>query len=89
MDQIVNAGNYSLCLMKNNTAYLYKIWKQGPLKLWSVADKKETYITVPISFGKKYYVSAEPKWKNYCPLDFELVNEEKGKVQFSEAGGIN
>lgn len=89
MDQIVNANNYPMSLMKTRTAYIFKIWKQGPLKLWSVADKNETSIVIPISFGKKYYISAEPKWKNYCPLDFELMNVEKGKEQFSEAGGIN
>jgi hypothetical protein len=88
-DYLVYADATLMCLMKNKTGYIFKIYKEGPLKITARLQTDETSIPVDIKFGQRYYVKSLINWgihkklSNY-KLEFMPMPDNSGKEEFAE-----
>jgi hypothetical protein len=78
-----------LCVAKNNSAYIFKILKEGNFKILSRLNKDVISTPVNIKFGQKYYLRTIPNWgffkfKNY-KLETTVVDQDRGEKEFSQA----
>ena len=75
-------GNYIIyfddnvmCAAKNNTGYLFKIFKEGNFGIKSKLYKDESSVNVNIKFGKIYYAKSMIHWGLYKLYNFKLEME--------------
>ena len=67
----------------NNSKIAYKIYKQGPTRIFAKLNKVEASVPLDIKFGKKYYI--ECLLDNSSPKTtavLKLKEEEKGQMEF-------
>ncbi len=87
-DYILYMDDVPMCLMKNNTGYMFKLLKEGDHIFTSRLDKDSAAITFKTEVGKSYYLKPSIKWgfykfKNY-KLEMFLKKPEDGKIEFEE-----
>lgn len=76
-----------MCLMKNNTGYIFKIYKEGIHKFQSNLHKDIAGIDLDIHFGKIYYIKSSINWAitsrlyNYR-LEMEKMDNITGEEEF-------
>jgi hypothetical protein len=78
--------NNLLCTMKNNSSYIFAVFRQGAVNLWSRCLKDTCYLRLNIQPGKSYYVRSTIDFgmfglKNF-KLKMELVPAAEGKEEF-------
>jgi hypothetical protein len=67
-------------------AFVFKIQKQGPLRLQGQHRQKKDYLDLDIRFGQKYYVRVDTKWSmSRCIPYLTEKEKEKGEEEFLEA----
>ena len=89
-------GNYlvyfddkALCIAKNNTGYLFRVYHQGPLEVKSVLRKDTAGVKLNLKYGQRYYVKSMIHWTitnrlyNY-KLETKLMPAEEGAAEFEE-----
>ncbi len=65
--------------------YVFKIYKQGPLRLQGQHRQKKDYLDLNIHFGQKYYVRVDTKWSMARCIPFLIEKDkEKGEEEFLE-----
>jgi hypothetical protein len=78
--------NNVLCAMKNNSSYIFAVFRQGPLNLWSKYAKDTCSLPLNIQPGKSYYVRSTIDFGMFGPKNFklkmELVSTAGGKEEF-------
>jgi hypothetical protein len=91
VDMLVYFDNNLICDSKNNSAFIFKILKEGNFELSSVSNmnKKSAVLPLSIKFGQKYYVNSSAKFtvnmsSTYIPT-LKLVDAEKGAEEFQNA----
>lgn len=89
-EYIVYFDDNAMCVSKNNTALIFKIFKEGSFKLSAkLFTQKVIEEKIEIEFGKKYYLNAGLKFtgttgSGWRP-DMKMVEEAKGAEGFLEA----
>lgn len=78
-----------MCLAKNNSGYIFKIFKEGKFELKSRLLKDESVINIEVKKGKTYYVKSMIHWGIKSRFyNFKLAiaeeNKEVGKVEFQD-----
>jgi len=84
---ILYCNDIPMSAMKSKSAYVFKVYKEGPVKFW--AENKngiKSYIDLSIQFGKKYYLNCDINWSaDRCIPDLSEDSKEKGETRFNEA----
>lgn len=88
-DFLVYCNDNVMCVAKNKTGYIFKIVKEGPLKLESRLMKDRSPLIVDIKFGQTYYVKSMIHWTISSRLyNFKLemasIGADKGATEFEE-----
>ncbi|ANE49640.1 hypothetical protein [Flavisolibacter tropicus] len=81
-DYTVYGNDMPMFVSKNNSRYILKIYKEGPLKLKAKGGLKDDNLEINIRFGQKYYLGALIKFGGYCTPLLTLEKEETGKLEF-------
>lgn len=76
-----------MCNMAGKSAaYVFKIWKEGPLRIEGQNNKHKDREDLDIQFGQKYYLHCNIRWNaSRCTPYLSLVDKEKGEAGFLEA----
>lgn len=88
-EYIVYFDDNAMCVSKNNTALIFKIFKEGSFKLSAkLFTQKLIEEKIEIEFGKSYYLKAGLKFtgttgSGWKP-DMKIVEEAKGVEEFLE-----
>jgi hypothetical protein len=79
----LNSNNVFMADVHNNSSYVFKILKEGPLYLTAGTANHKFKQSVDIEFGKKYYIMCDTKWTaDRCkPLLFE-EDKKVGELGF-------
>jgi len=90
-------GNYpvffndevALCILQNNSGYVFKILKEGTYSVKSKLNKDEASTKLDIKFGKTYYVKSMIHWGIYkglnnFKLEMAVIDRQQGKTEFAE-----
>lgn len=78
-----------MCISKNKSAYIFKIFKEGNFKLSAkLYNQKEVTQNIEIKLGQKFYLKAGVKFvattaSGWRP-DLLIIDSEKGSDEFSE-----
>ena len=77
-NHLVFANENIMCVSQNNKGYIFKILREGPLKLSSRLFKEFSDLTIDIRFGKEYYVRSKTDWTIASEklYNFRLKTEE-------------
>ncbi|HEX4850087.1 MAG TPA: hypothetical protein VFV08_04730, partial [Puia sp.] len=87
-------GNYNIyfdnkfmCVAKNKSGYIFKVYKEGNFEVKSALYKDESSINLHIQFGKRYFVKSMIHWGIYKRLyNFKLemaqMKPEDAKPEF-------
>lgn len=81
------ANNMLMCgFPENGGAFVFKVLKQGPMRLQGQHKQHKDYLDLDIRFGQKYYVRVDTKWSiaRCIPYLSEMENM-KGQEEFLEA----
>jgi hypothetical protein len=85
---IVSINKIPALLMKNNSGYILKVYKEGAISISSKLWKDESVLPLNISFGKKYLIKTTIHWKllskygyNFY-LETQEVTKEIGEEEF-------
>ncbi|MEP7237866.1 MAG: hypothetical protein ABI685_08380 [Ferruginibacter sp.] len=86
---IIYFNDYGICVAKNNSGYIYKVYKEGQLELKSMLYKDVSAVNVNIKFGQKYYVKSMIHWTitsrlNNFKLEMKLMDPKEGESEFEE-----
>lgn len=92
VDMPVYFDDNIICISKNNSAFIFKIFKEGNFNLSAVSandvlvKKKPAVLPLNIKFGQKYYVNSSAKFvvnvlNDYNP-ELKIVDAEKGDEEF-------
>jgi hypothetical protein len=66
--------------------FVFKVHKQGPLRLQGQHRQKKDYLDLDIRFGQKYYVRVDTKWSMARCIPFLTEKDkEKGEAEFLES----
>ena len=74
---IVYFNDAIMCAAKNNTGYLFKIFKEGQFVIKSKLLKDKVEVKLDIKFGKSYYVKSMIDWgitSRLYNFKLEMVN---------------
>lgn len=76
-----------MCNMASRSAaYVFKIWKEGPLWIEGQNNKHKDREDLDIQFGQKYYLLCNIRWSaSRCIPYLSGVDKEKGEAGFLEA----
>lgn len=67
-------------------AFVFKVQKQGKLRLQGQHRKQKDYLDLDVRFGQKYYVRVDTKWSLSRCIPFLTEKEkEKGEEEFLES----
>jgi len=86
-DYILKCDDVAMARMSNRSAYVFRIWKEGPLRIIGETINHEDRAETDIVFGHKYYLKCDIK----LTLDnggrpvLTFVDKEKGESGFLEA----
>lgn len=85
----LSVGDSVVCRIKNNSKYIIKLYKQGPVEI-SAKTEKKTSVKLNVEFGKEYYLKCSIKTgiMEGRP-QLELVYPEQGKLDFQNVEGRN
>jgi hypothetical protein len=79
----VYCDNSVMFWAKNKARQAFKIFRQGPLTLYSRSGKEESKVIIDVEFGKRYYVQCIIHHKvTHATPELKLVDKEKGQVDF-------
>ncbi len=86
---LVYANDYILCVAKNNSGYIFKVFKEGSLKLTSKTYNDKASVDLNIRFGKTYYTKSLIIWGihanlNNYKLQMAEVDAHTGKEEFEK-----
>ena len=62
LNHLIYLDDVAMCICKNNSGYIFKIYKEGQHTLMSKLNKDETSIRLDIKFGEKYYIKSIVFW---------------------------
>jgi len=84
---LIYFNNYAICVAKNNSGYIYKVYKEGPLEIKSMLYKDESAVNLNIKFGQKYYVKSMIHWTitsrlNNFKLEIKQMDAAEGSSEF-------
>ena len=81
------ANNMLMCgFPAKGGAFVFKIVKQGPMRLQGQHKQKKDYLDLDISFGQKYYVRVDTKWSMARCIPYLTEKDKlKGQEEFLEA----
>lgn len=88
-DYLVYLDDNAMCLAKNNSGYIFKIFKEGKFQLKSRLLKDESVIDLEVKQGKTYYIKSMIHWGvksrlyNF-KLEMAAVAKEVGQVEFQD-----
>lgn len=86
---LIYFNNFGICVARNNSGYIYKVYKEGPLEIKSMLYKDESAVNVNIKFGQKYYIKSMAHWTitsrlyNF-KLEMKLMDAAAGASEFEE-----
>jgi len=88
-DFLVYFDNNLMCVMHNNTGFVFKILKEGNFELKSRQYKAENTIPIHVKFGNEYYVKATMDWGVHKHLynfkmDNQLISTAEGRADFGD-----
>ena len=67
-------------------AYVFKVQKQGPIRLTGQHRQNKDYLDVDFRFGQKYYVRVDTKWSMSRCIPFLMEKDKvKGEEEFIES----
>lgn len=67
-------------------AYVFKLWRQGRLRLQGQHRQAKDYVDIDVRFGQKYFVRVDTKWSLARCIPFLVEKDkEKGEEEFLEA----
>jgi hypothetical protein len=78
--------NVEMAIIQNNSAYIFKILHEGPLKITGTLFGHSTYLTLPVQFGHSYYVKSKVHFggtRYSTHAEMEVVDEKTGRNGFS------
>jgi hypothetical protein len=78
--------NVEMCIAENNSGYIFKVMKEGPLKITGTLFNHPSYTILPVQFGHTYYVKTKVHWgptKNLSHVEMEVVDEKAGETGFA------
>lgn len=86
-DYMIYLNDNVMCLAKNNSGYIFKIFKEGKIQLKSRLLKDESVVDLEVKHGEIYYIKSMVHWGIKSRLyNFKLemasVNKEMGQVEF-------
>lgn len=78
-----------ICIARNNSGYLFKIFKEGIFECKSHLLKDESAVRVNIQFGKKFFIKSVVHWGMYSglrnyKLEMAVMPDSIGRREFSE-----
>ena len=80
------AEDHLICVMNNNSSYIYAVYRKGPLTLRTQLDGAKCSISLNIEAGKSYYVRSTMPFGFFGPRNFGLVLKQipaaKGQKEF-------
>ena len=74
----------AICTMKNNSGYIYKVFKEGLHKFQSKLYADEASIDVDVHFGNTYYIKSSINWG----ITSKLYNFKLEMQQMDNATGV-
>ena len=88
-DFLVYFDNNLMCVMHNNSGFVFRILKEGTFELKSRLYKAEQAIPINVQFGNMYYVKATMDWGMHKHLynfkmDNQLVSPAAGMADFGD-----
>jgi len=82
------ANNMLMCGFpaKGGGAFVFKVVKEGPMRLQGQHKQKKDFLDLNIRFGQKYYVRVDTKWSMARCIPYLLEKDKlKGEEGFIEA----
>lgn len=84
---LIYFDNVPMCVMENNSGFVFKILKEGTFPITSRLLNDEAAAKVEFKFGNTYYVKAGIRWTitkklNNFKLEMEQMSNEKGEAEF-------
>ena len=78
-----------MCIAKNNSGFVFKIFKEGTFEIKSQLFKDRSAIDLRVKFGNIYYVKSMIHWGIYrmlynFKLEMKEVPVDEGKVDFEQ-----
>lgn len=64
--------NNVMCIMKNNSGYIFKILKEGTFEIGSKLMDNSSVTKLEVMFGKRYYVKSMIHWNLHTTRNFDL-----------------
>jgi len=85
VEYLVNANDVAMCSARSNSAYIFKIWKEGTIRLSAKNNNKGTEEKLDVQLGHKYYLKCDINWNmDRCIPAISIVDEAKGLAGFLE-----
>ena len=90
VDNIIYFDDNIMCVTKNQSAYVFKILKEGIFNIVGKMGGKQSLIKMEVQFGKKYYLKSASKFghcnlESCCRPELAFINNDKGETEFDEA----
>ncbi len=88
-DYLIYCDDNAMCVVKNNSGYIFKIFKEERLQLKSRLLKDEAVIDIDVKHGNTYYVKSMIHWGlksrfyNF-KLEMASVSKEVGNLEFQD-----
>ena len=86
-DYLIYFNDNIMCLAKNNSGYIFKIFKEGKFELKSRLLKDESVIDIEVKKGETYYIKSMIHWgvkSRFYNFKLEMAEENKevGQAEF-------
>ena len=80
------SGDVLMCeFPEHSGGYVFKVYKQGPLRLQGQHRQKKDYMDLDIRFCQKYYVRVDTKWSMARCIPFLTEKDiAKGEAEFAD-----
>jgi len=81
-DCIIYYNDTAICTMTNKSAYVIRLFKEGPATLTGKLRKQEMSVNINVKYGEKYYLRCELKWAIPAKPILTLSNPEEASPYF-------
>lgn len=80
---LINIDGHAVCVAKNNSGYIFRVYHEGPVEVKSSLYKDESAVQLNLRFGHSYYVKSMIHWT----ITGRLNNFKLETVQMPAAEG--
>ncbi len=81
-DCVIYYNDTAVCTMTNKSAYVIRLFKEGPATLTAKLRKQEMSVKLDVKYGEKYYVRCDLKWAIPAKPILTISNLEEAKPYF-------